>query len=109
MNPNKPSRQAPDETLLAKKAALETEALTLIEDAERRLKHEKNLETLKALDLRRQDLKNILTGLMLPRQHLIDIAENRLRELMQDPLSAGSHSFLLAPRNGAQSENGANP
>lgn len=109
MNPNQQSPKSQEETLKAKAATLGSEALSLIEDAERRLKHEKDLETLKLLDLRRQELKNILTVLMRPMEKHIAATEARINTLKEDPLSVGAHSFLLNPSNGAQSENGANP
>lgn len=105
MNPNKPSPQAPDETLMAKKAALETEALELIEDTEQRLKHEKNLETLKLLELRRQELRNILFSLAVPTEVHLATAAARIEELRKDPLSVGTHEFVLRQQKNEPPQN----
>ncbi|MBI5422098.1 hypothetical protein HZA44_03110 [Candidatus Peregrinibacteria bacterium] len=109
MNPNQPSSRPQNEILKAKAAVLESEAMSLIEDTEQRLKREKDLETLKLLELRRQELRNILFALMRPMEKHMADTEARIKMLQEDPLSVGSHSFLLAPRNNAQAENGSTP
>jgi len=93
-----PSQNIIKENLKAHAANLKVETMRLIEDAERRLSQEKDRWTWELPDMRRQELRNILTSLMVPLEKHVARAEARLQVLQEDPLSVGTHAFLLAQK-----------